>query len=74
MTVINYSTCLLDALLGHTDGMGQQGIDAWVLTELCREGCPAGRAGALALVDHPFETAQAVVVLARPLQGRRSCG
>lgn len=61
------------AELGHTDGRGQQGVDARVSGELCREGMAAGRAGLLALCNPLVEAPQAKVMLARRLQDIFPC-
>lgn len=66
--VVGLGCVILHALLRAADGVGQQRVDARVLTELGWEACPAGRAGLLALAQPAFEAGQAEVVLAGALQ------
>lgn len=66
--VVGLGLVVLDALLGAADGVGQQGVDAGVLTELGREPSTAGGARLLALAQPALEAGQAEVVLAWALQ------
>ena len=66
--VVCLGRIVLDTLLGAADGVGQQGIDARVLTELGWEGRTTGGAGLLALAQPALEACQAEVVLAGSLQ------
>lgn len=66
--VICLGGIILDALLCTADGMGEQGVDARVLSKGPWEGSTAGGAVLLALCCPALEAVEAEVVLAGALQ------